>query len=489
MGSDKDYDWLDKALDKIDDEVIDSMREYDDKKLTDNTKEKKTEKIEKTKTVQKELPIIDNNEVKKPGKPKSDSWILTPKVMMEKISKQVTIKHYNGNFYSYLDRRYNNRYKGEPVEIYLGMKAEDMFYEIKDRDKNLKNDTSTNYIKEMCGHFARTHHVFDEDIDRNLIGVKNGILNIEKYPYEIMRPDPSLFTAINLPIKYDPNIITEDLNFKKFERDILIKKFIDEDGNFYDKDSRKTLDLQVQLLEEMFGYTLEYGYPIKKAVLLLGPPNCGKTTFYRIMDAFLGLDNVSSVSLYDLGDKNRPAEMVGKLVNNVADIGYNVLERRTIENFMNYTGGEGKITVEKKYRDPFQYMPFVKMYFGANFTPYVNLSNNPFLGRWTIIKFPDNDFPFDGNFIYGLTTEREKSGILNLALEGLMRIRKNRDFSFKQNLRTIKKLFKDNRQPNEDDSDEKPRQREERSDKGKNHKQRKDDIRRIGDEDVVNVGG
>lgn len=477
MGND-DYDWLDKVLDKIDDKAIDSMKEWkhDDK-----------EEKEKAKTVQKELPVIKDDEVKRRGRPKGDGWILTPKMMMGKISKHVTIKHYNGNFYLYLDGRYNNRYKGEPVEVYLGMKAENMFYEIKDRDNNLKNDTSTNYVKEMCGHFQRTHHAFDEDIDRNLIGVKNGILNIRKYPYEIMKPDPSLFTAINLPIKYDPD--TKSTEFKKFERELLIKKFVDEEGNFHDKDSEITLDLQMQVFEEMFGYALEYGYPIKKAILLLGPSNCGKTTFYRVMDAFLGLDNVSSVSLYDLGDKNRPAEMVGKLVNNVADIGYNILERRTIENFMNYTGGEGKIMVEKKYMHPFQYMPFVKMYFGANFTPHVNLNNNPFLGRWTVIKFPDNNFPFDGNFINSLITEKEKSGILNLALEGLMRIRKNKDFSYKQDIRVIKKIFKDNRLKDEDGSDEKPRQRDERNDIGKNHRQRRNDARRRGNDDIVNIGG
>lgn len=460
--------------------------------LEEKKKKEMEERNKKRKEENKIIPI-EYDETNKPGRPKGDKWILTPHMMMEKLmeKKNIILKHYNGTIFIYEGGRYANEHKGEPVEIYIGQMVQNTFYTIKKRDNNLSNEVDDRYVRNVCGQFERTYHTYDIDIDKNLIGVKNGILNINKYPYELMKPDPSLFTAINIPVKYDPNAVA--IKFKKFERDLLIKKYVDEDGNFVFTEYKQRLEEQILTFEEMFGYPLEYGYPIKKANLLLGPTNCGKTTYYNVMHEFYGGHNVAAVSLYDLGDKNRPAEMVGRLVNNVSDIGYNIMTAKTIENFMLYTGGEKKIQVEKKYRDPFLYNPTIKMYFGANYTPYVDIKNVPFLRRWSIITFPNNDFPFDGHFIDKLVTEKEKSGILNLALEGLERTRKNKNFSFKQNVKTIGKLFLEYRQKDENGNDKKPvMKRAEREDKGQkrgSYGPRKNDARRVGDEDILDIGG
>lgn len=476
-------------------------REITDEELEKIEKDKKRKNIEpinEDDTVGPCRPKSSSGKSKSssngPGRPKGDKWILTPHMMMEKIIdvKRIILKHYNGTFFIYEGSRYSNEYKGEPLETFIGETVQKLFYDIKKRDKNLSNEVDDKYVRNVCGQFQRTYHVYDVEINRNLIGVKNGILNIEKYPYKLMIPDSSMFTAINLPVIYDSK--ADCPNFKKFERSLLIRKYTDKEGNFVFDDYRDRLEKQILTFEEMFGYPLEYGYPIKKAPLLLGPTNCGKTTFYNVMHEFYGGYNISAVSLYDLGDKNRPAEMVGRLINNVSDIGYNVMQNKTIENFMLFTGAERKIQVEKKFRDPFLYNPTIKMYFGANYTPYVDITNVPFLKRWVVIEFPNNDFPFDGHFIDRLVTEKEKSGILNLALEGLSRLRKNKDFSFKQDVKSIKRLFLDNRQKDDRGNDKKPRERSERNDKGKIHEypeqrsERSYDSRRADDDDISNIG-
>lgn len=489
--SDFDFDYF---IDDIEDIEKQHKWEKEEKELEKRKKNTVQQKIEKddddndnNNDKEHNMEIVDKGNTKGKGRSKSDKWQLMPNKMMIKIAKMRRVKHYNGNFYIYEDGRYNSRYKNEPVETLIGMDTQQIFYDIKNKDNNLANDVTINYVKEVNAHFLRQFHVFDADINKNLIGVKNGILDISTYPYKIRKNNPELFTAINIPVTYDPSVFPTE--FRNFEQRLISKKYIDPDGMFYREEDMEIANNEIATFEEMYGYAFVYGVPIKKAILLLGPTHSGKSTFYNVMDEFFGVDNMSCVSLYDLADRNRPAEMVGKLINNVPDIGYNALEKRTIESFMNYTGGDGKITVEKKYRDPFDYHPSIKMYYGANFTPYVNINNSAFLQRWLIIRFPDNRFPYDGSVVSKLTTEKEKSGILNLALDGLQRLRKNKNFSLRQGESEIGRIFKENRQKaekeDEDDDYEIPRVRSGRSDagikKGPNYN------KRFGDDNILNL--
>jgi putative DNA primase/helicase len=67
--------------------------------------------------------------------------------------------------------------------------------------------------------------------------------------------------------------------------------------------------------------------------------------------------------------------------------------------------------------------------FSANQLPAVNI-DYAFYRRWILVHFPNNfEENKDPDLINKLTTDQELSGLLNLALEGLKRLRENGKFS------------------------------------------------------------
>jgi putative DNA primase/helicase len=72
---------------------------------------------------------------------------------------------------------------------------------------------------------------------------------------------------------------------------------------------------------EIIGYCLYKSSRYEKAVMLYGPGSNGKGVFIKLIEALLGLDNTSHVSLQDLErDKFAPADLYSKLANTFADL-------------------------------------------------------------------------------------------------------------------------------------------------------------------------
>lgn len=93
-------------------------------------------------------------------------------------------------------------------------------------------------------------------------------------------------------------------------------------------------------------------------------------------------------------------------------------------NFKVLTAGDS-VTGEHKFGQPFKFRNFAKLIFSANLIPESDDKTDAFYRRWVII-------PFDKRFGNGyedtelankLTTPEELSGLLNLALTGLQRLR------------------------------------------------------------------
>jgi len=121
-----------------------------------------------------------------------------------------------------------------------------------------------------------------------LINVKNGILNIKTG--ELSDHTSELFFTVQLPVKYDPNASCPKI--EKFFSEIVAPE-------------------DVPLLEEIVGWTLWRPYDIHKAVMLYGRGRNGKGAFLRLLEEFLGIENVSHVSLPQLvGDRFAGIDLV-----------------------------------------------------------------------------------------------------------------------------------------------------------------------------------
>ena len=112
--------------------------------------------------------------------------------------------------------------------------------------------------------------------------------------------------------------------------DMIVTNRIPHDYNpeAYDELMDKTLnkiscddDTVRALLEECVGYCLYRRNERKKAFILTGSGNNGKSTFLDCVKALLGEDNISALDLKEIGDRFSTSMMFGKLANIGVEIG------------------------------------------------------------------------------------------------------------------------------------------------------------------------
>jgi putative DNA primase/helicase len=261
-----------------------------------------------------------------------------------------------------------------------------------------------NLVNEVIGNIKRSTYVSPSRFyePSPYLVVQNGLLNTETG--ELTPHTPEFYSLSKLPVKFDP---TKDCPmFKKFLAEVL-----------YPED--------IPVVQEWIGYCLHRGYPAQAAMLFVGDGNNGKSTLISTIQALLGKDNVSAVSLQEL-ETNRfaKADLFGKLANLYADLPDTAL--KSVGTFKMLTGGD-PIRGERKFQNSFVFVNHAKLTFSCNVVPEVYEDTIAFFRRWIIIQFPHT---FDGekadkSLLTKLTTPDELSGILNWALEGLARLRNN----------------------------------------------------------------
>lgn len=178
----------------------------------------------------------------------------------------------------------------------------------------------------------------------------------------------------------------------------------------------------IEFLEEVSGYMLLPGNWYKKAMLLCGPRDTGKSLYLRLIQSMLGPENVSNLTLHKLTE-NRFASsgLFGKLANICGDLDSRMVEHT--DTFMLITGGD-RIDTEGKYGGPLRFTPEAKLIFSANELPFSANETEAYLSRWLIIPFlnqvPENEQ--DPDLEAKITTPAELSGWLLRSLDGLTRL-------------------------------------------------------------------
>jgi putative DNA primase/helicase len=265
----------------------------------------------------------------------------------------------------------------------------------------------------------------DEDKNPNILNVRNGLLNLETG--ELAPHTPTHWSVLQLPVDFDPEAKCPVISgyFKdvvEFERD-------------------------VKLLEEVVGWTLDWWrYNPSKAVMLYGKGRNGKGAFLRLLTAFLGKENVSCVGLQKLvTDRFAGVDLVDKAANLAGDLPIRDLSDSDV--FKESTGGDG-FRVEGKGTKSFNYTNWAKMVFGANSLPKSSDDTDGFYSRWIIINFPHRFGPggkkaIDYTLEERMHSDKELSGLLNLAVKGLQRLKKNKwEFSYSKTIDDVRDMYK-----------------------------------------------
>lgn len=260
--------------------------------------------------------------------------------------------------------------------------------------------------------------LFDRDTDH--IVVKNGVLNL--FTGELKPFGPEYLMTSRIPVMYDPNARCPKII-------AFLKDVQDRDG--------------ILTIVKMLGYCLYKTAKYEKAFMFIGKGNNGKSVIIKLIEALLGHDNCSNISLQALEtERFAPANLYGKMVNVFADLKSDRLKTTGI--FKSIVSGD-TITAEEKFKGHFKFRPFCKLIFSANRIPESDDKTYAFYRRWNILTFKRifSGDEIDRNLIDKLTTEQELSGLLNLAIVGLRKLQKEQGFD-DESVEKIKQLYETN---------------------------------------------
>jgi putative DNA primase/helicase len=264
------------------------------------------------------------------------------------------------------------------------------------------------------------------------ICVENGILNLETKELSAFTPNKIFFNKI--PVKFDPN--SKCPNIDRFFSDVL-----------KDKDDKK-------VLYELAGFCLHKDYFIEKAFMFVGGGRNGKSKTLGLLKRFLGVKNACSVSLIQMaGDSTALCELHNRLVCLSGDLDNSSL--KTTGLFKELTGRD-TVQVKRKYLRDLIFVNYAKIVFACNELPRVYDMSLGFWSRWVLLEFPYEFLPEDeivesggGQFkkiqdpdvLDKIATPNELSGLLNKAIEGLERLKKNKDFSYSRGTSSVKDFW------------------------------------------------
>ena len=267
------------------------------------------------------------------------------------------------------------------------------------------------------------------DLDTVLINLQNGTLEINNNGTKLRRFKRNDFISYQLQFKHDTK--AKATIFKEYLNKVLP-----------DESCQK-------ILAEYLGYVfIKNGskrFKAEKALVLYGSGANGKSVFFDIVNAMLGIENVCHYSVQNITEEKGfyRSKLGGKLVNYSSEMG------KKIESdcFKKLASGE-PVEAAEKYGQPFTMEQYAKLIFNTNELPKDIEHTNAFFRRFLIIPFtvtiPENDRdPHLANKII----ECELSGVLNWALSGLDRLLKQGKFTYSEAVEKELEKFK-----NESDS-------------------------------------
>lgn len=249
--------------------------------------------------------------------------------------------------------------------------------------------------------------------DTHLVACRNGVINPWVPNYDVLDEDrhsPAL--TFNTPELNVPNVlpVTWDPTAYDAATDAALDAFACDDAG-----------TRVNL-EEILAACIYRGREVQQMAVLIGPGGNGKSVFLSMLMGMMGPDNVTAIDLRDVGKRFMQAPLVGKLSNIGDDIADGFIESSPLSIIRKVVTGN-TITIEEKYKPPFDARPYATLVFSANVFPRIADSTQGMLDRFHAVRFAA-DFRHNSearvtNIGELLDTDASRSYLLNLALRRL----------------------------------------------------------------------
>ena len=241
--------------------------------------------------------------------------------------------------------------------------------------------------------------------NHNLMNFKNGVLNLNDMNF--MEHSPKFRSSIQLPYSYNKE--AKCPRFMEFLSEIFLG----------DKE-------MIDVIQEIMGYCISCDNEAQKFFIFYGQGSNGKSVLCELLRELAGRENCSSLSIKDLGQRFSVADLEGKPLN-LSTENESANGRAYNSQYIKAISGGDFIKAEKKMKDVYTFQPFCKLIFSANNYPKFNDYSFGFYRRIMVIPFEATFDKESGTADVHLLDklQAELPGILNFALEGLMRLRKN----------------------------------------------------------------
>lgn len=255
----------------------------------------------------------------------------------------------------------------------------------------------------------------------NLVNLKNGVLGLSEENIEFIEHNPSYGFRYVVPYEYDENAQAP-----------LFEKFLLE--TVESKES-------IKFIYEYMGYILLANHlSIETTLFLLGEGRNGKSVLVSIFSKLVGEDNTSYVELQDLKDPNKISLVDGKLLN----VGTDSSDKNFDTSQFKRLVSREPILARQLYKDAYIMKDIPISIFAMNNLPFSQGDTSfGLLRRLKIIQFNkiiaedkvDRDLP--------QKLETELAGILNLAIDGAIRLIQNGRFTDSKEITKAIKNYED----------------------------------------------
>ena len=268
--------------------------------------------------------------------------------------------------------------------------------------RRLGERSSTYNVNESMNHIKRDTYVDRDEFDKDedIINLANGLFDIRTM--ELQPHSEKHLSLQKSPIEYDPTAKCNRI--ERFFREVL-------------------RDVDIEFVFELFGYALLKEKRMNTSVIFHGKGRNGKSIMLMLLEAFVGEEMCSHVTPSEISgdDKFAAADMFGKLVNTIDDLGEKPL--RNLGVFKSVVSGK-KIRAQNKFERAFTFRPSVLCVFACNDVPPTADVSDAFFDRIRTISFLQT---FDGkndnkNLIDELTTANELSGLFNITIKAVKQV-------------------------------------------------------------------
>jgi len=262
-------------------------------------------------------------------------------------------------------------------------------------------------LKEAAGLALTRNHIQNirwNQVKLSEISIDNGVLDFVTGELREHRHEDYLDRVI--PIDYTPGATCE-----------LWEKCLDQ--------WLPDMEEEQDALQQFFGYILMPHARYKKAMILFGPSDTGKSQICDIAIALAGgVENICSISPDVMDDDRKLAPIKGKALNCIAD-----LKKNTVladGGFKQLVSTGDAIQVDQKFTRAEMYTPTAKHLFATNNLPTVRDVTDAVYRRILILGF-NKVVPLDKQDANLSTKLKEElPGILNWAIDGARKLHANR---------------------------------------------------------------